>query len=338
MNIAYSSSEYYFEPTFVSIYSLLSNSEAKHCIVLLSTHIAESRVKSLDEMVQSFGSSFKCYDISKRLEAMAEKFCLPEMRGGYSTYARVFLADILVDFNDVLLIDSDTLILGDVSSMNISNKTSVMLACRDYVISNKHSMHEDENLSRLIYYNMGVLYINLEQWRKKRLTEILENKFEYDYKLLIADQSIINKYLNEYIEELEINFNFYTYFQYNFDYDYYQSMNNQTKFLSYEEFSSAVNSPTILHFIGVWYERPWFKKNICPYKEIYISYWEKCFHLSKLFDTPKRNIRNILYDSISRATFTIFGLKGYFLFRYKFIQLFKKILKPNRILKNIKYL
>jgi len=323
MNIAFSSSEYYFEPTLVSIYSLLKNSKKRHVIILLSSGIPQWKVDKLKTLVIDNGSEFKCLDITEKLDKIASEFKLPLMRGGYSTYARIFLSDILLDFNDVLLIDSDTLILGDVSEILNNKSDHVMLACRDYVVSNINSRHEDFELSKHPYYNMGVLYINLEKWRKLELTKILTQNYDRNYTLRIADQSILNKYLYKYIGEADIKFNYYTYFHYEFDYQYYKELNNETSFAEKNELSLAKSKPIIIHFIGTWYERPWFKFNISPYNKIYKLYWNQCFSIESLYDIPSLSLRNFLYDSLSLLIYKFLGLKSYFKFRYVFIQWLK---------------
>lgn len=323
MNIAYSSSSYYFKPTYVSIFSLLENSCKKHNIILLSDGISKDNISSLKNLVEQHGSTFIYYEIADELKVFAKKFNFPLMRGGYSTYARIFLADILLELDEVLLLDSDTLILGDISEVEDCKKKSIMMACRDYVVSNKYSRHEDQDLAGRSYFNMGVLYINLSAWRNIDLTNVLKQRYEKNYKLKIADQTIINKYLFEYVSELDIRFNFYTYFHYGFTHEYYRNLNNDTEFLKYAELQDATEKPIVLHFVGTWYERPWFKINISPYSDLYRNYWLKCFKVSCYLGIPRLNIRNVLYDISSFAIYKLFGVKMYFNFRYKFIQLLK---------------
>lgn len=326
MNIAYSSSEYYFKPTYVSIYSLLTNSKETHEIILLSTNICDESKSKLRGMIEGLGSSLLIFEIDELLEYYAEKLMLPKMRGNYSTYARIFLAEILPEFNEVLLIDSDSIIIEDISLISKINNNFVMLACRDYVISNKFSQHEDSELNCREYYNMGVLYVNLFLWREKKLSEKILSL--YDKKLIprIADQTIVNRYLHEYIEPLSIEFNFYTYFHYDFCYVFYKQYNNCTKFISEHQFNLAKSRPIVLHFIGAWYERPWFKFNISSYSGVYLQYWKKCFDVSELYDRPRLPLVNFIYDFTSIFLYSIFGSKSYFFFRYKIIQIIKKLI------------
>lgn len=324
MNIAYSSSEYYFKPTCVSIYSLLINSKETHKIILLSSGVCDKSKRDLRNIVEGLGSTLLVLEIDGLLEYYAAKLRLPKMRGSYSTYARIFLTELLPDFTEVLLIDSDTLIIKDISLISKIDDDVAMMACRDYVISNKFSRHEDPDLSRLAYYNMGVLYVNLVFWRDNNLLEKLVKTYDKEFTPMIADQTIVNKYFNEYIEPLSVIFNCYTYLHYGFDYLFYKSQNNNdTLFMPEIEFNSAKSGPVILHFIGAWYERPWFKFNINPHVKAYLDYWVKCFKLSELFDRPKLSLASFIYDYSSIFIHYWFGKKAYFLFRYKFIQLIK---------------
>lgn len=327
MNIAYSSSEYYFKPTYISIYSLLLNSSEKHNIFLLSSGVSNASKEKLEKLVVEFGSTLQVIEVRDFLESKALKFKLPVMRGNYSTYARIFLADILPGAEDILLIDSDTLVVGDIYEIKkYQSNNPIMLACRDYVISNKYSLHEDDELRFSEYFNMGVLYINLRRWREEKLTEYLEINIDQAKVLKIADQSILNKYLIKSIEKLNLKFNFYTYFHYKFDYYFYKVQNNSTDFLSQSEFYDSRENPIIMHFIGAWYERPWYKNNICPFKIEYLKYWKSCFDVKELLEKPKLRLKNNIYDTISQFIFKYFGLKAYFLFRYRLIQSMKGII------------
>lgn len=327
MNIAYSSSEYYFRPTYVSIYSLLSNCSRPQHIILLSSGVSRESKNSLIRMVKQFDSKITIIEVESLLEEKAKQYGFPKMRGNYSTYARIFLAEVLPDLQDVLLIDSDTLVLGDIELYQKQLLNYPLMASRDYVISNLHSRHEDLDLSKLEYWNMGVLYLNLEKWRSLRLMEYIDLNLHRAYEPLIADQSIINKCLRQHIGTVNIDWNFYTYFHYSFDWLFYSKMNNKTPFITSDDLALARSNPKIIHFIGTWYERPWYKKNISKYNDTYQEYWKKCFNISDLMNAPSLPFKSKLYDGLSIAIYKILGEKIYFNFRYILIQKIKAIMR-----------
>lgn len=326
MNVAYSSSAYYYKPTYISIYSLLKNGSESHRIYLLSSGLSEANKFELKEMVESHGSYLVVIEIKSLLEEKAKQYNFPIMRGNYSTYARIFLAELLPEVDEILLIDSDTLVLGDIQGIGSQKKEYVMLACRDFVISNIFSHHEDPSLSSEEYWNMGVLYIDLAKWRKLNLTDYLNNNIDKGYKPKIADQSIINRYLSKWIGNLDIKYNFYTYFHYGFAHSYYDKYNNKTQFIAGMELIESRESPVIVHFIGTWYERPWFVYNISTFKDVYLKYWKDCFDQNELLERPNLPWINKIYDAISLGVYNFLGLKAYFVFRYRIVQSLKAIL------------
>jgi lipopolysaccharide biosynthesis glycosyltransferase len=326
INVAYSSSEYYFKPSLVSIYSLLKNTySADIHVYFLSSGVSKSNKKTLEKLVRRFKAQLSIIEVETELIKFSSALNLPLMRGNYSTYARILLADILVDVTEILLIDSDTLVVGDIQNIYGHTKTGkILYAVRDYVISNRNSRHEDSALSSKPYFNMGVLHINLKQWRILGITEVLKSRFEEGYKLKIADQSIINRYLSEFIGELPAIYNFYTYFHYDMDYLEYEKLNNETAFCDQQEFDRARSNPVIIHFIGTWYERPWFKKNLSCETDRYLKYWNDMFSPSDLFDTPRRSFVAWTYDFLSMSIYSFFGFKWYFWFKYNLVQKLKR--------------
>jgi lipopolysaccharide biosynthesis glycosyltransferase len=325
INVAYSSSEYYFKPFLVSIYSLLKNTDSDIHVYFLSSGVSKSNKKILENLVRKFKAQLSIIEVESELIKFSSALNLPLMRGNYSTYARILLADILVDVTEILLIDSDTLVVDDIQNIYGHMKTGkILYAVRDYVISNRNSRHEDSALAAKPYFNMGVLHINLNQWRTFGITEVLKSRFEEGHKLKIADQSMINRYLSEFIGELPAIYNFYTYFHYDMDYLEYEQLNNETVFCDQQEFDRARSHPVIIHFIGTWYERPWFKKNLSRETDRYLEYWNDMFSPSDLFDTPRRSFVAWAYDFLSMSIYSFFGFKWYFWFKYNLVQKIKR--------------
>ena len=327
INIAYSSSEYYFKPSLVSIYSLLKNTNSDVHLYFLSSGVSENNKKILENLVKKFNAKLSIIEIESELEKFASRLNLPLMRGNYSTYARILLAEILVSVDSILLIDSDTLVVDEIQGIyDYVDTDKILYAARDYVISNRYSCHEDFELSEKPYFNMGVLYINLKAWRSAGITKVLKGRFEAEHKLKIADQSIVNRYLGEFIGELPVMYNFYTYFHYEMDYLEYEQLNNETIFCTMNEFDQARHHPVIIHFIGTWYERPWFKNNLSNQATLYLKYWNELFSPVDLFDTPRRPVLVQIYDFLSTSLYSYFGFNWYFWFRYNLVQKIKRLL------------
>ena len=111
MNIVYSTSESYAEPTAISMYSLLANN---NCCEVLNLFIIESGLsdksrKIITDIADSFSRCVVFIDANKIFSQVVPEYKLELLRGGYSTYARVFINHFLPDINKVILIDSDSL-------------------------------------------------------------------------------------------------------------------------------------------------------------------------------------------------------------------------------------
>ncbi len=325
INIAYSSSEYYFKPSLVSIYSLLKNTDTEVHLFFLSSRVSEGNKHLLEYLVKRFNAKLSIIEVDSALIEFACRLNLPLMRGNYSTYARILLAEILPDIDQIFLIDSDTLIAGDIGGIcEYVNTGKIIYSVRDYVISNIHSRHEDLDLRSRSYFNMGVVYIDLKAWRSAGLTELLKTNFLKESKLKIADQSIVNRYLADFIGELPLKYNFYTYFHSSMSHAKFAAQNNNTTFCDEKEFAEAKRYPVIIHFIGTWYERPWFKENLSNQAALYLKYWHEIYGLADLFDTPKRPLISRCYDFLSTAIYKCFGFDAYFWFRYNLVQKMKR--------------
>ena len=172
---------------------------------------------------------------------------------------------------------------------------------------------------------MGIVLLDLAAWRSLDLTSLVRDNFDVSHQLKIADQSIFNKYLSDYISELHIKYNWYTYFHYKFSFEDYLRKNNSTQFLSHSVFEEARMEPVIIHFIGTWFERPWYKRNSCAYNDVYRSYWSKIFQFSDLYPIPKLSYKSC-YSYISYVIKKFLGDRLDYFFRYVLVQKLKVLL------------
>jgi len=90
-------------------------------------------------------------------------------------YARIGMASLLTDVQRVIYIDSDTLILGDLSDLwEIDCNNSIAMACEDRKV---RRLAEDSpwlltpEEEKLPYFNSGVMSVNLEQWRTEDIEQ-----------------------------------------------------------------------------------------------------------------------------------------------------------------------
>ena len=68
MNVAYSSSDFYFKPTLVSACSLLENSSEQHRIILLASKVSDSNCDLFRSEISKRGGVPEVLDIDDVLE------------------------------------------------------------------------------------------------------------------------------------------------------------------------------------------------------------------------------------------------------------------------------
>jgi lipopolysaccharide biosynthesis glycosyltransferase len=88
-------------------------------------------------------------------------------------YARIGMASLMNDAKRVLYLDSDVLVLGDLSQLwGTDSKGTIVMACRDRKVSGLCEdspwplLPEEANLP---YFNSGVMLVDLNQWRSEQI-------------------------------------------------------------------------------------------------------------------------------------------------------------------------
>ena len=250
------------------------------------------------------------------------------VRGNWNTYLRLFIPILVPDYDRVLYIDSDTLIRGDISDFyNTNFNNNFFSAAIDYVAKSKYANIEDEIiLKNGNYYNCGILLMNNKKLVDIDFTnQVLNHLDKSDLDFRVADQSIINYFYPEKFIIADIGYNFYSGLHYKnsiatkkvFNVDYTSYLNDQ-------------NKVKIVHFIGHWFERPWFKKHFSIYSKEYNNIIrESGIKQEELLNIPKFSL-HWFYD----YTMYLLRIKGYltleFYFRFMFMQKLKKFININR--------
>ena len=135
--------------------------------------------------------------------------------------------------------------------------------------------------------------------------------------LRIADQSIINMYLNEFIVRMDLKYNFYS-VVHGVTLNTINKVFCKKSVFTKEEYDNAAKNPIIIHYFGHSFERPWFKHNAAYDKEKYLNVrfctpWSEQ-PLSRWKKSESRVIR--IYDLLSYCLLSL-GFRDFCLmFRY----------------------
>lgn len=157
-----------------------------------------------------------------------EKFIDDRRYSHLATAYRLLLGDLLPDINRVIYIDIDILILGDLERLfDTSLEGNVLGASPAWSMEQARARNVNLGLSGLalqmpagqylddiigmrdcIYFNAGVLLIDLELWRNKKVKEQCFQFFENNLLLLFTDQDALNHVLRKNVYFLDEGWNF----------------------------------------------------------------------------------------------------------------------------------
>lgn len=276
MDIVYSSSDAYASCTGVSLHSLyLNNKEVNDInVYVLSTDITEVNKDRLKRTAQAFGRELTIIDAKEDFVNEAECLHLPLLRGAYNTYSRVMLNKWFSHLDKIMVVDSDTMVCGSLTpAWNMDIRDYLLAAVPEMAMYNPYNHQEDpEILASLdLYYNMGICIVNLKRWRDKGIDQLIYDNIQKETKgFMIADQSIINKYIGKEIKRLPLNYNYYTPVH-RVSYKDVCKVFCTKQVFSYEEYENAKKNPVIIHYFGLSYDRPWFKHNASYRKNEYLE-------------------------------------------------------------------
>ena len=245
----------YINYLYVSITSVLINAETKthyNFYILVPSDFSETtkkKIKQLQELNSNCSFSFiNMKDTFKTANQTHEHVMYP-------TYYRLLIADLVPLCEKCIYLDSDTLVLKDLSEFYNQNIEAYYLAG---VKAAGYQINALQNQIRLQlddvshYTNAGVLLMNLKKIRQDNLTqkfiELLENNY------LDQDQDILNVACYKKIKNIHLKYNFMT--------KYEKIFNKCTEVGAYteSEIAEAMKSPTVIHYADK--IKPWQKPDI----------------------------------------------------------------------------
>lgn len=265
----------------VMMTSLLENSKNSNDITFHILHdgLSEINKKKLTEVVSKYHSYINFYLIDK--EGFMD-FGLRDM--SHVAYYKVIIPSVLdYSISKAIFLDCDVIVKDDINKlwkMNIDNYH--LAAVKDIGFDRHDELGIPENE---IYFNSGVMLLNLEKWRNENITDAVLNFIILNSKkTTLHDQDALNAIL------------------YNTWYPLHPKWNQQTKFFNKQITTHAFNqserlfamtNPSIIHYTGP--SKPWHYFNERPFKEEYFNYlklspWKEYTFFEEDLFTNKRLI------------------------------------------------
>lgn len=196
--IFFSTDDNYIPYLDVAIKSLISNASCKYeyRIIVLNTGLDEDNVC---KVMQNERPGFKIdfIDISKEVENIKSRF-KNVYHFSVVTYYRLFIASLFPQYDKVVYLDCDLVVLGDISELyNVELGNNILGAGPEQFVQNTKEFRTYAQSALGVdpdgYVNAGVLLMNLKEFRNSKIEEQFINLItEYDFDLLDPDQAYLN--------------------------------------------------------------------------------------------------------------------------------------------------
>lgn len=183
----------------VALQSLIENASKNYnyCIKVLHTNVCEEHKKQIKKY-ECENVNIEFVDLSYYIEKVKDKLYTRDYYTN-TTYFRLFLPELYPQYDKVVYLDSDIIVVGDISELyNVDMGTNLITAAPDDIIQYNKVFQDYAELVVGVakyqhYFNAGVLLMNLDQLRKFKFQE----KFLYllgTVKFSVAqDQDYLNR-------------------------------------------------------------------------------------------------------------------------------------------------
>ena len=196
--IFFSTDDNYIPYLDVAIASLIENAskDYQYKITVLNTGLCEENLNMVRRNERD-GVQIEFVDISEEVENI--KFRLKDVyHFSVVTYYRLFIASLFPQYDKVLYLDCDLVVLGDISKLyNLELGDNILGAAPEQFVRSTKEFRQYADVALGVdpdgYVNAGVLLMNLKEFRHHQIEEkFIRLITEYDFDLLDPDQAYLN--------------------------------------------------------------------------------------------------------------------------------------------------
>lgn len=324
LNVLYFFSDLFADVAATSIVSLLENNKTFDgiTIYIVDDSISNQKREMLNSLVSSYNRDIM-YIEAPDPSAFFDFPFKSRYQMGHS-YMRMCIGSVVPERVERLLcLDSDTLVLGDLTSLwSTDMKDNILAGVVDCV--NTKAFHKQFMLNETdLYCNAGMFLVNLKEWRNCSIEQKIKDTIkDHNGNIFFFEQTLMNYACRGKIIKLPPEYNTYTLF-YALRYKNLMIWRRPTIFYSEQESMKAKSSPIIIHFTRNFYmmSRPWVKGCDHPMTQEYLKYkqmtpwkvlendkrkWSERMKYKFIHSFPERIIviiTNILYNEIRPLLF-----------------------------------
>ena len=283
--IVFATNEKYAKFINVVIKSILDNSSTKYFyqFYVFYSNISKDAINSFN-CIEKDNCNISFINMKEKVGDLS--FLYSRGRFSQEMWYRIFIPEILKEYDKALYLDCDIIVCKDISKLwEVDIKNNYLGACRNYV-SNSHDRLMRLGIDPDKYFNSGVLVFNNNSWNKNNLKEKCLEVLKKHQNLDCPDQDVLNIVCQNNIRYIDTNWNFM--WQY-IILDEVNKLSESDK-LSY---LSAEKNINLIHYTTS--IKPW---NNPQYK--YANYWWKYALQTKLFNCNYRRNLEAWYKQVMK--------------------------------------
>ena len=314
--VCFCTDDNYTLPTVVAITSLIKNKrpETVYDIYVIVDNVSKDNEKKLKACAEKSVSISLLPAPDHKLKKTRNNS--PHL--SVTTLLRFELPSMLPQYDKILYLDGDILVLGDLSEMyDIPLEQEYVAAARDFA-GEKELLHKKVGIKH--YFNAGVLLINAKKWRQEHMREKLYALwYTHDY-FPCMDQDVMNLAFLENVKWMPQKYNLMTCNLIASHIDI-QTINQECA-SNYTNLGELEKEAVILHLTNA--EKPW--NNLEAYGfNLWLSYFKKSPMKRCRLALPKKHIiKDFICHKEIRGNKKIVYYFGMPLIKIKYYQTYRK--------------
>ena len=275
MVVVYNSDERFAGVFATSVQSLFDSNRAADeiTVYLIEDNITEESKEKFQQIAQKYHRQLILIPMPDLEKLAGVKIVIPKYNR-MATYGRLFIASCLPqNIDKVIYADCDTIFVDSIDGLWQTDISNYQIG----LVNDGQSGGHRRILgipAEGIYYNSGIMLVNLKRWREEGLERTFVNYIkEQGGYVPIPDQGVLNAVCDGNILCLPLKYNAFS-ILYGLGYETAMQVRRPQVFYSKEETEAALANPAIVHFTTNIFMplRPWVKGCTHPYAAKYLEY------------------------------------------------------------------
>lgn len=206
MNIVLCTDDNYVMACSICITSIFENNKNLKCnIYILSETLSDNNVAIFSSIAHKYNQKI----IIKIIEGNIFNGLKVNNRFRKSIYFRFLIPNILKNEKKALYLDSDIIVDGSIKALEEISIENYACAAVEDQCGDDIRNHNRIEIDDTIYFNSGVLLMNLDYWRKNNIAEkCIDFIYNNPEKCLFPDQDALNVILHDKIKYIGYTYNF----------------------------------------------------------------------------------------------------------------------------------